>query len=166
MTDDSSNSDTAACPPEEEQTQICRQWEVPLTSYDPSRFGDVPSYIPPIVRPFHMLLTVPENLTWKEHHNLDNSVFDELRCFGFPDPTPEDVKSNPYLAARVVLGIFRTRIPDYNIRLEFVNMRHLIALVNKNEILRDTLAEAVEVETFALMRRLAFWYDEGPPLDR
>ncbi|OCH89565.1 hypothetical protein OBBRIDRAFT_794148 [Obba rivulosa] len=155
-------SDAAACPPEEGQTQACQQWEGPFTSYEPLQSD----YVPPIVRPFHMLLTVPENLAWDEHCHLGRSIFDQLRAFGFPDPTPEDVRSYPYLAARIVLAIFRTRIPEYHVRWEFVDIDHLIVLVKKSEILREYLADAVEIETFALMRRLAFWFDEGPPLDR
>ncbi|OCH89575.1 hypothetical protein OBBRIDRAFT_804637 [Obba rivulosa] len=153
MTGDSSISNTAICPPEK-QTQSCQQLEGPLTSYELSQLEDEPLYIPPIVRPCHMLFTLPENLTWDEHCDLNRTILDELRSFGFSDPTAEDVKSNPYLAARVVLAIFRTRIPEYHVQLEFADIDHLIALVKENEILRETLAEAVEVETFTRMRCL------------
>ncbi|OCH92956.1 hypothetical protein OBBRIDRAFT_832970 [Obba rivulosa] len=143
-----------------------RRLEGLLTSNEPLQLGDEPPYVPPIVRPHNMVVTVPGRLTKSEHRDLNRSIVDELRSYGFPNPTPEDVKSDSYLAARVVLAIFATHLHEYHVRLEFADIDNLIAFVEKNEILRENLADAVEVKTFTLMRCLAFWYEEGPPLDR
>ncbi|OCH89576.1 hypothetical protein OBBRIDRAFT_660786 [Obba rivulosa] len=94
------------------------------------------------------------------------TVFDEMCLYGFPDPIREDVKSNSYLETRVVLGIFRTRVPEHHARMELMDIYHIIDLFQKNDLLRENLANAVEAKSFSRLRCWAFWCEEGPPLDR
>lgn len=123
-------------------TALCRK----------SSLESKPPPVPPILEEEDFYTRMPSGYKWEKHQHFDRCVFRELELCGFGRPTPDDVRNNPALAARLMLSIFSTRVPGYQIREEFYDVRNIMYLPQHYPELRELLALSLEDGSFALLR--------------
>ncbi|OCH86405.1 hypothetical protein OBBRIDRAFT_890496 [Obba rivulosa] len=132
--------------------------EQPISTERTSSLESEPAPVLPIIKEEYFYTRVPSGYKWEKHQHLDRGVFRDLELCGFGRPTPDDVRNNPALAAHLMLSIFSTRVPGYEIREEFYDVRNIMYLPQHYPELLNLLALSLGDGSFNLLRSALFWF--------
>ncbi|OCH84588.1 hypothetical protein OBBRIDRAFT_798952 [Obba rivulosa] len=111
------------------------------------------AWVPPKLSPGDMEYTIRDIMSFADHRLNDKFILDVVTIARRTCPSPEDVLNNVNTATCFLLLVLQTAAPDIPLKPQWRNVDNLRA-VAKQEILRESLANAVRCKVFIRMRSL------------